>query len=60
MPNRYYGYEQESHFQYWTYDRECVFSSETDRREQRSYQDEYDWFVDTCEEYGYEPECYED
>lgn len=27
---------------------------------QRSYQDEYDWYVESCEEFDVEPECYED
>lgn len=32
--------------------------SAEDRR--RSYQDEYDWFEDLCEELGAEPELYDD
>lgn len=59
MP-RYYGYEENAHFSYWTYDREIVFSSEDSERQARSYEDEYDWFIDACEEYGAEPECYDD
>ena len=59
MPDRYYGYEESTHFSYWTYDNEVVFSSEADRQT-RSYEDEYDWFIDACEEFGYEPECYDD
>ena len=53
MP-RYYGYEESTHFSYWTYDREIVFSSEDFGRQSRSYEDEYDWFTDAC------AECYDD
>ncbi len=35
-----------------------VFSSESGRQAYRD--DEFDWFEDICDEYGAEPELYED
>ena len=58
MP-RYFVYESESHYSYYVYEDEKVFSSESGR-DNRSYEDEYDWFTEVCDECGYEPECYED
>jgi hypothetical protein len=56
MPNFYYA--ESTHYSYNSYDRQIVFSSESAR--QRSYADEYDWFEEVCEEFGAEPEAYED
>ena len=50
---RYYSYETDDCFAYWTYDKELYSSS-------RPYRDEYEWYIDACEAYGMEPECYED
>lgn len=57
--NKNYWYYAETHYNYHSYDEGVIFSSESGRQS-RSYEDEYDWYIDACEEYGYEPECYDD
>lgn len=52
MPNYFYA-------EYHSYDEGLVFSSESGRQS-RSYEDEYDWYIEVCDEFGYEPECYDD
>ena len=47
-----------SHYSYNTYDKEIAFSSDSMAR--RAYDEEYDWYCEACEEYGAEPECYDD
>lgn len=43
-----------THYNYNSYDRATSFSSN------KPIYDDYFWFVETCEDYGAEPECYED
>lgn len=61
---KYFGVDNGSNFSYWTYTGKTVYSSANKqvpvKTVSRSYEDEYSWFVKMCEEYGIEPECYED
>lgn len=52
----YYGYEENSQFTYQKYEDKVIYSSE----KPRSYEDEYEWFIEICEACNYEPECYDD
>lgn len=56
MQNTYFY--SETHYNYHSYDEGVIFSSESGR--QRSYEDEYDWYIDACEEFDLEPEQYDD
>lgn len=42
------------------YVRAEMMSNDQAQAQSRSYTDEYEWFVNTCEEFDIEPECFDD